>query len=91
MNQDCKVRRGIFINKSVEIREQLHFASPEDILKAFDVYCVIAMGQCCGHRYQMLQRHISSAGIQLSNLSIICPEVPTLILLRVMLQRTRQV
>ena len=44
MDQDCKVRRGIYINKSVEMREQLHFASPEDVLKALDVYCSDSYG-----------------------------------------------
>ena len=39
MDQDCKIRRAIFIQKSLEVREQLHYARPADIMKAVSVYC----------------------------------------------------
>ena len=44
MDQDCKVHRAQFINKSVEVREQLHFARPDDVLKAVRVYCSDSYG-----------------------------------------------
>ena len=39
MEYDAVVKRAIFINKSVEIRENFHFASPVEILSAFKIYC----------------------------------------------------
>ena len=39
MEYDAVVKRAIFINQSVEIRETFYFASPVDIISAFKVYC----------------------------------------------------
>ena len=39
MEYDAAMKRAIFINQSVEIRETFHFASPNEILAAFKVYC----------------------------------------------------
>ena len=39
MEHDALVKRAIFIDKSVEIRESLSFASPVEILSAMKVYC----------------------------------------------------
>lgn len=39
MEHDAHVKRAIFIDKSVEIRESLSFASPVEILSAIKVYC----------------------------------------------------
>ena len=44
MDQDCKIKRAKFINKSVEIREQLAFAYPEQVMKAVQVFCCDAYG-----------------------------------------------
>ena len=39
MEHDAHVKRAIFIDKSVELRESLSFASPVEILSAMKVYC----------------------------------------------------
>ena len=39
MEYDAVVKRAIFINQSVEIRETFYFASPVEIISAFKVYC----------------------------------------------------
>ena len=44
MDQDAKIKRAKFIDRSVEIREQLHFAHPDQILKAIQVYCCDGYG-----------------------------------------------
>jgi hypothetical protein len=44
MDQDCKVHRAQFIQKSIEVREQLHFARPDDVLKSVKVYCSDSYG-----------------------------------------------
>ena len=44
MDQDAKIKRAKFIEKSVEIREQLHYAHPDQILKAIQVYCCDGYG-----------------------------------------------
>ena len=44
MDQDCKIKRARFIDKSVEIREQLSFAYPEQVMKALQVFCCDAYG-----------------------------------------------
>ena len=44
MDQDCKIRRAIFIQKSLEVREQLYYARPADVLKAVAVYCSDSYG-----------------------------------------------
>ena len=44
MDQDCRVKRAKFIDKTVELREQLYFAHPNQILKAAQVYCCDGYG-----------------------------------------------
>ena len=44
MEQDCKVHRAQFIQKSIEIREHFSFASPDVVLKAVQVYCSDSYG-----------------------------------------------
>ena len=44
MHQDARIRRAIFIDRSVEIREQLHYADSEEVLKAISVYCCDGYG-----------------------------------------------
>ena len=39
MHQDAKIRRAIFIDRSVEVREKLHYADPAEVLRAISVYC----------------------------------------------------
>ena len=39
MEYDAKVKRAIFITKSVEVRESFSFASPVEVLHALKVYC----------------------------------------------------
>ena len=48
MDLDCKIRRAKFINRTVEIREQLSFAHPSQVLKAIQVYCSDAYGSMLG-------------------------------------------
>ena len=44
MEQDCKEKRAQFINRTVEVREELHFAKPAEVLKAVRVYCSDSYG-----------------------------------------------
>ena len=44
MDHDCKVHRAQFINKSIEVREKLHFARPAEVLKGLAVYCSDSYG-----------------------------------------------
>ena len=44
MEQDCRIKRAKFINKTVELRDQLYFANPQHILKAAQVYCCDSYG-----------------------------------------------
>ena len=44
MHQDAKIRRAIFIDRSVEVREKLHFAEPAEVLRAISVYCCDGYG-----------------------------------------------
>ena len=44
MAQDTRVRRAVFISRSVEVRDQLGFAVPESKLKAVQVMCCDAYG-----------------------------------------------
>ena len=44
MEHDVKIRRAGFIAKSVEVREQLGFAPPAQVLHAVQVYCCDAYG-----------------------------------------------
>ena len=39
MEYDAKVKRAIFIDRSVEVRETFKFASPVEVLHALKVYC----------------------------------------------------
>ena len=44
MHQDAKIRRALFIDRSVEVREKLHFANPAEVLRAISVYCCDGYG-----------------------------------------------
>ena len=44
MHQDTKIRRAIFIDCSVEVREQLSYADPAEVLRATAVYCCDGYG-----------------------------------------------
>ena len=44
MDQDAKIRRAIFIDRSVEVREQLHFADQAEVLQAMGIYCCNGYG-----------------------------------------------
>ena len=44
MEQDCRRARGRFIDKTVELREQLNFAKPGQVLQAIQVLCTDAYG-----------------------------------------------
>ena len=46
---NCKVKRAKFINKSVEIREQLAFAYAEQIMMVVEVFCCDAYGSMLWH------------------------------------------
>ena len=39
MEHDAKVKRAIFIDRSVEVRQTFNFASPVEVLHALKVYC----------------------------------------------------
>ena len=43
MHQDARIR-AIFIDRSVEVREQLHYADPAKVLRALAVYCCDGYG-----------------------------------------------
>ena len=42
--QDTKICRAIFIDRSVEVREQLSYADPAEVLRATAVYCCDGYG-----------------------------------------------
>ena len=44
MNKDCQRARARFIDRTVEVREQLSFANPEQIMQAVQVLCTDAYG-----------------------------------------------
>ena len=44
MDKDCQRARAKFINKTVEIREQLFFAKPEQIMQAVQLLCTDGYG-----------------------------------------------
>ena len=44
MEQDCKVKRAMFINNSLETRDVFHFALPSQILEAVKLYCLHCYG-----------------------------------------------
>ena len=44
MEKDCKICRAIFIDRSVEVRDQLHYGNPKEVLKAINVYCYDGYG-----------------------------------------------
>ena len=44
MDQDCKIKRAKFIDKTVGLRDQLSFAKPEQVIKAAEVYCCDGYG-----------------------------------------------
>ena len=44
MEKDCRRARARFIAKTVELREELSFASPDQILKAVQVFCSDSYG-----------------------------------------------
>ena len=44
MDKDCMRSRAIFIKKTIEIREQLSFAQPSQIMQAIQVLCTDAYG-----------------------------------------------
>ena len=44
MEHDCKVKRAIFINSSLEIRETFHFALPRQVLEAVRLYSLHCYG-----------------------------------------------
>ena len=39
MEYDAEIKKSIFINQSVEIRETFYFASPNEVISALKVYC----------------------------------------------------
>ena len=47
MDKDIKEKKATFITRSTEVRETFSFAHPEEVLKAFNVYC-------CDHYGSML-------------------------------------
>ena len=44
MHEDTKIRRAIFFDRSVEVREQLYYADPAEVLRAQAVYCCDGYG-----------------------------------------------
>ena len=44
MDQDVKMRRAMFISRSVEVRDQFAFAPPSQVLRAVQVFCCDAYG-----------------------------------------------
>ena len=44
MGKDCQRARGTFIRKTIEVREQLSFAQPRQILQAIQLTCTDAYG-----------------------------------------------
>ena len=43
-DQDIKMRRAMFISRSVEVRDQFAFAPPAQVLKAVQIFCCDAYG-----------------------------------------------
>ena len=44
MDLDISIRRAMFIDRSVEVREELSYADPEMIIKALGIYCCDSYG-----------------------------------------------
>ena len=44
MEKDCQIARARFIDKTVQLREDLSFANPDQILKAIQIFCSDAYG-----------------------------------------------
>ena len=44
MEKDCQIARAKFIDKNVQLREDISFANPDQILKAIQIYCSDAYG-----------------------------------------------
>ena len=44
MEKDCQVARAKFIDKTVQLREDLSFANPDQILQAIKIFCSDAYG-----------------------------------------------
>ena len=44
MDKDYQIARAKFIDKNVQLREDISFANPDKILKAIQIYCSDAMG-----------------------------------------------
>jgi len=44
MDQDCLTKRARFIDRTVELRSQLDFALPEQVLQAVQVFCCDGYG-----------------------------------------------
>ena len=44
MEHDCRVKRAIFINNSIEIRDVFHFAMPRQVLEAVKLYSLHCYG-----------------------------------------------
>ena len=44
MEYDANIKRGMFIDKSVNIREAFDFADPTSMLQAIQLYAMLEMG-----------------------------------------------
>ena len=44
MDQDCRIKRTKFIDRTNELRDQLHFAHPDQVMKAIQIYCCDGYG-----------------------------------------------
>ena len=44
MEHDAEIKKAMFINQSVEIRETFNFASPNEVILALKVYCTSFYG-----------------------------------------------
>ena len=63
MDLDCKIRRAEFINRTVEIREQLSFAHSSQVLKAVQVYSSDAYGSMlCQLNSESSEKFFRSSG-----------------------------
>ena len=67
MEKDCQRARDKYINKTVEIREQLSFANPQQIMQAIQVLSTDAYGSMLGTWVQPKQGSILNAGILVSS------------------------
>ena len=60
MDKDCMRSRAIFIKKTIEIREQLSFANPMQIMQAVQMLCSDAYGcmlwDLCSNKAEQLFR-----------------------------------